>query len=84
MCLRMPASLKDTAMLPTFDLLRTGFVTVDVATAAHASPTLLAQWQAQRLSALLKAARRSAIYAPWLEGRDPGDTPLSALPVISR
>lgn len=71
-------------MLPTFDPLRTGLVTLDVATATHASPDRLAQWQAQRLATLLGAAAESALYRPWLAGRDLASTPLSALPIIPK
>jgi phenylacetate-CoA ligase len=71
-------------MLPPFDLLRTSLVTVDVATAAHASPAMLAQYQAQRLATLLKAATRSRVYAPSLAGHNPAEVPLLALPIIPK
>ena len=71
-------------MLPSFDLLRSSFVTVDVATASHASPAMLAQWRAQRLATLLRAAARSRVYAPWLEGRSPADVPLESLPAVPK
>lgn len=75
---------KMSLMLPTFDLMRTSLVTVDVAAASHASATMLAQWQAQRLTALLYAARASALYRPWLNGQNLADMPLASLPVIPK
>ena len=69
-------------MLPTFDPLRASFVTVNVAAASHASPAMIAHWQAQRLATLLRAARGSAIYAPRLKAKNPADIPLHTLPII--
>ncbi|MFT3859057.1 MAG: AMP-binding protein [Aquabacterium sp.] len=71
-------------MLPTFDPLRTSLVTFEVATATHASPAMLAHWQTQRLAALLRAARGSAVYRPYLEGLRDADVALASLPVIPK
>lgn len=71
-------------MLPSFDLLRTSFVTVDVATASRASRAMLTQRRAQRLAALLRASAPSKVYAPWLAGKPPADVPLASLPAVPK
>ncbi len=57
---------------------------LDIAEASHATPQGIADRQAQRLADLLTAAQCTPHYRRLLAGRDPGATPLSALPVSGK
>jgi phenylacetate-coenzyme A ligase PaaK-like adenylate-forming protein len=71
-------------MLSSFDPWVSASVASDVLGATRAPPQALAQRQGRRLSALLKAAARSRLYAPWLAGRDASGLSLQSLPVMDK
>jgi phenylacetate-coenzyme A ligase PaaK-like adenylate-forming protein len=71
-------------MLPPFDPWLSASIAVDVMEAGRVSPQALAQRQAQRLAALLRAAASSKLYAPWLAGRDLSRMSLQSLPVVHK
>lgn len=72
-------------MISVFDPLRLGAVVLDVLASSHATPDALAARQSARLAKLLDAAAQgSRVYRERLQGKTLGDTPLIALPSISK
>lgn len=71
-------------MFTPAELMQGAGIALDVMLATHEAPAALAARQAQRLAALLAAARHSPLYRPLLAGRDPARLALSDLPVSSK
>jgi phenylacetate-CoA ligase len=59
-------------------------VAIDVRVAARATAQAIAERQAQRLALLFQAALTTGFYRRSWHGHDPSDTPLCALPVVSK
>jgi len=77
-------TLFEAAMLPPFDPWRTCTAMLEVARGSAATPLELARMQAQRLAALLRAAKRSALYRDIIGNKDPSTLRLTDLPVMHK
>jgi phenylacetate-CoA ligase len=71
-------------MLPPFDPWRTCIAMMEVSRGSAATPIELGRMQSQRLTALLRAARRSRLYSEIIGGQELSTLSVTDLPVMRK